>query len=341
MIRRNKEKKIKMCLAISRIHSTIGSNLKIEDLAGIIVEELVNILSCAGCTVLLIEGDKVKILAERGFSKMLSEGKLNADTPFIKYVSETKKSIYTDDISSSPAFGHIAVGCFVKSLICTPIVVKSQVKGIIALDSPDENAFAEEDFHFVELLAKGMYMAMERSLLHSQVKVLTINDSLTGCYNRKKLDGDLEVEIARAKRYNRPLSLLLIAIDWFNKYNDFHGHTKGDELLRKIAGLITRNVREVDKVYRYGEEEFVILLPETNQKSASNVASRLGETIEQEQFEGEHESQPNKKVTVSIVMADYPMDGEGKDGLLKSVASALNRVKQPGRKKRCVFDTVK
>jgi len=341
MAEESQEKQLKMLSAISRIHCSIRANLELEEISRIVVEELVNIVGCDGCAILLIEGDKVRILAEQGSSKALGKGGFNADTPAIKYVIDTKQSIHTGDIANSPAVGSIPVGCFVKSMICTPVVINDQIKGIIDLDSPDENAFDEEDFGFVELMAEEMSIAMKQSFLQSQVQVLTIKDSLTGCFNRKKLDEDLEFEIARARRYHRPLSLLMIVVDWFEKYNDFHGPAMSNQLLKNMAGRFKRNVRRVDGVYRYGGEEFVILLPETTEENAQFVIKRIKRTIEREPFEGERESQPNKKMTVSIGVASYPWGGESKDELLRSAAFAIYRAKQFSRNRRGVFDKVK
>lgn len=336
-----KEKQFGMLSAITRIHNSIGANLELEEISRIVVEELISIVGCAGCAILLMEGDQVRILAEQGFSKMLGEGEFSVDSPIIKYVVDTKQSIYTGDVANSPAVDRVPIGYYAKSFISTPVMINEQVRAIIDLDSPDENAFDEEDLGFVELMAKEMSIAMERSFLQSQVQVLTIKDCLTGCFNRRKFDEDLEVEVARAKRYHRPLSFLMVVVDWFKKYNDFHGRTKGDELLKKIAAIFISNVRSVDKIYRYGGEEFVILLPETTENNAQHVARRLKKTIEQIYFEGEQESQPNKKVTVSIEIAGYPWDGEGKDELLKSMAFALYRAKQLGRKRHVVLEKVK
>lgn len=330
------EKQLRILAAVTKIHRSVGANLELEKIGRILVEELVQIVGCTGCAILLIEGSKVKILAERGFSTMLGEEEFSSDMPAIKYIADAKQSIHTGDIVNSPAASCIPAGCSMNSLICTPIVVKDQVEGIVHLDSPDRNAFDEEDLHFVELLTTEISVAIERSLLYSQVKSLSIRDGLTGCFNRRKFDEDIEVETARAVRYQRTLSLFMIDIDWFKKYNDSHGHSKGDTLLKKIAGIFTNEVRVVDSVYRYGGEEFVVLLPETDTEKALPVARRLREIVEQEQFEGEEQSQPNKKVTISIGVASFRSDADGKDELLKSADSALYRAKESGRNRVCV-----
>ena len=163
-------------------------------------------------------------------------------------------------------------------------------------------------------------------------------DALTGCFNRRKLDEDIEAEIVRARRYERPLSLLMIDVDWFKNYNDFHGHIKGDELLKKMVGLFERNMRASDSLYRYGGEEFTVLLPETPKAEALFAASKLKKVIEKEQFEGEKESQPDGRVTVSIGVASYPWDGNDGLELLRSADSELCRAKQIGRNKVCAVD---
>jgi len=341
MVAGKKEKQLKILSAIAKIHSSIGANEELEEISRIVADELARIVECEGCAVLLMEGDKVRILARLGSSKMLGEGDVGVVTPAMKYVADTKQSLHKGSLAKSPAIGSVPEARSAKSLIYAPILINDQVRGIIDLDSANENAFDEEDFNFVELMAKGMSIAMERFFLHTQVQVLTIRDSLTGCFNRKKLDDDLEDEVARAKRYRRPLSFLMIAVDSLKEYNDYHGHRKGDELLKKMADIFTRSVRNIDKVYRYGPEKFVILLPETTEENALLVARRLKNTIEQVRFEGEQESQLNKKITISIGVASYPWDGEGKAELLRSAASALDRAEESQKKEQRVLDEVK
>jgi len=121
---------------------------------------------------------------------------------------------------------------------------------------------------------------------------------------------------------------LIVDIDWFRKYDDFHGHEKGDALLKQVAYILTSNIRPYEKLYRYGGEEFAILMTDTGKKQASSAARRLQKTIEQVQFEGEKESQPNRKITVSIGVATFPSDADNSDKLIESVKSALHRAKE-------------
>jgi diguanylate cyclase (GGDEF)-like protein len=300
-----------------------------------LVEELVEIIGCAGCALLMIDERKVHILAERGFSKMLGDKEFTTDRPAIRHIIDTRYCIATGDIANSPASSCVPAGCNMKSLICTPVVVKDQVRGIIHLDSPEKDAFDAEDIEFVAQLADAIAIAMERALEHSKIKNLSWEDGLTGCRNRRRMDQDVDSEIARARRYQEFFSLLMIDIDWFKSFNDTHGHGEGDQLLKKMVALFQQNIREADGLYRYGGEEFAVLLPKSDREEAKVMAKRFQEIVAQTPFPGEKDSQPSGKVTVSIGVATYPWDGNSRDELLKSADSALYRAKKNGRNRVC------
>ena len=332
------QKKLKILSAIDEIHQSIGANLELQEISRILVDKLAEITNCQGCAILIIEGQKLAILSEKGFLEGFKDVEFTVDMPTIKYIIESKKSVFTNDLPNSEMSQCVPDRCAMNSLICVPVVVKGEVKGIIHLDSLEKNAFDEDDLQFIEILAGQVSIAFERAFLYEKVKDISIHDGLTGAFNRRKLDEDLENEIERCKRYKRQLSLLMVDIDWFKKYNDFHGHPAGDELLKKIVSLFQKNIRSVDRVYRYGGEEFVILLPEIEKKDALTFAERIREIVQQEKFEGEEKSQPNKKVTISIGAANFPLDADSKDGLIKAADIALYQAKQSGRNRVCAFN---
>jgi len=158
-----------------------------------------------------------------------------------------------------------------------------------------------------------------------------ITDDLTGCYNRRKLKDDLKEELERAERYNKNLSVLMVDIDWFKEYNDFHGHQKGDKLLMRLVRTLSYNIRFTDKLYRFGGEEFVVLLPETGEKEAKEVAEKLCEKVEKKKFEGAEKSQPNNIISVSIGVASYPENGSSSVEVIHAADSALYDAKASGK----------
>jgi diguanylate cyclase (GGDEF)-like protein len=145
----------------------------------------------------------------------------------------------------------------------------------------------------------------ERLLKESEerFKSLSVTDQLTGLYNRRQLHNVFENEISRSKRYNRPLSIILMDVDDFKKFNDTYGHLAGDSVLNRLGQIIQSSIRGTDKGFRYGGEEFLVVLPETNGTDAIITAKRIMQTMEEEKFH------PNANTTVvktlSVGIAEY------------------------------------
>lgn len=155
---------------------------------------------------------------------------------------------------------------------------------------------------------------------------MSVVDSLTSVYNRRHLDEMLSREIERAKRYNQTVSLLMIDIDDFKKYNDSYGHLAGDEVLKKIGNFLVHSLRSVDMVFRYGGEEFIVMLPQTFKQGGVEVAKRLLNLGRQ-----------NIPITVSIGVAAFPEDAQDRDDLLAKVDSALYQAKHLGKDRICLW----
>lgn len=159
---------------------------------------------------------------------------------------------------------------------------------------------------------------------------LAVRDGLTGLFNRRAFDNRLADEVQRAVRYQRPLSLLMIDIDYFKLYNDQHGHPQGDALLRELSTLLLGCVRSTDFVARYGGEEFVVILPETNAGNALAVARSMLERVCVHPFPY-RETQPGGSLTVSIGVAGFESDHPDPARLLSAADQALYRAKGAGR----------
>ncbi len=151
-----------------------------------------------------------------------------------------------------------------------------------------------------------------------------ITDKLTGLFNRSIIDTLIQVEIERAKRNNKPISILLFDIDHFKKINDTYGHDKGDYALKTIAEIARRTLRKSDYVLRWGGEEFLVILPETDLDGATKVAEKIRSNIENYNFKD------IGKVTVSIGVTMLKM-GEPLNNAIKRVDEALYAAKNKGR----------
>ncbi|KAF2960845.1 diguanylate cyclase [Thermotoga sp. 38H-to] len=160
--------------------------------------------------------------------------------------------------------------------------------------------------------------------LNEKLEKLSVTDELTGLFNRRKMDEELEKEFHLWKRHRRPFSLLMIDIDDFKKVNDTYGHLVGDDVLKRVARLLVSSLRASDVVARWGGEEFLILCPETTLNEAMSLAERIRTKIEGETFEN------GLNVTVSIGVCEMK-DHETIDDLLKEADDNLYLAKQRGK----------
>ena len=173
-------------------------------------------------------------------------------------------------------------------------------------------------------------LALEYALLYERTRQLAITDSLTELYNFGYFWDRLKEERARAERYQRLLSLVLVDIDHFKQYNDQNGHPAGNEILKRISRIMSEESREVDIVARYGGEELVVLSPESNRRHAFLLAERIRQRIADTLFPF-RQSQPGGRLTVSAGVATYPVDADTEESLVHCADQALYAAKGRGR----------
>ncbi len=164
--------------------------------------------------------------------------------------------------------------------------------------------------------------------INRKLQQLAIHDGLTGLYNHRYFDDRLRLEMQRAERYKRPTTLLMLDLDRFKLVNDRYGHPVGDQVLKEVAEIIRRRIREVDIAARYGGEEFVVILPETARENAAVVAERIRKSVEDARFAADGQE---AKITISIGVADFPTDAHDHDKLVEAADKALYQAKQEGR----------
>jgi len=174
-----------------------------------------------------------------------------------------------------------------------------------------------------ELAVKNADLESANRHLHDQA----ITDALTGLYNRRHFQDNLDKEMRRCERDERPLSLLLLDLDHFKQYNDRWGHTQGDEELRRVSAQVTKSVRTTDMAFRYGGEEFAVLLPSCSKEQAAEVAEKIRTAV------GAHGHRAGVlgRTTVSIGVATFPQDGQAARSLVDTADGALYAAKAAGR----------
>ncbi|MNQ62500.1 Diguanylate cyclase DosC [compost metagenome] len=187
--------------------------------------------------------------------------------------------------------------------------------------------FSEQDQANLESLLSALLFPMRNALLYRAATQSALRDPLTGTGNRIAMDQTLQREIDMARRHTQPLSLLMLDIDHFKRINDTHGHSAGDEVLKAVANSIKNQLRNVDMVFRFGGEEFLILLSNTSREAAAMVGERLRYAAQAEDYQAD---ETLIELTVSLGCSTL-LPGESAQSLLRRADSALYVAKREGR----------
>jgi len=233
-------------------------------------------------------------------------------------------NLATDD--KCPNLQKVTTG----SCICLPIVEGDTLLGVLHIRRRHPDAFTAEDIQLAQSMTFQFGLAMQRASLFEQVNRLAITDPVTGLYNYRKLRRDLDREIVRARRYRHPFSFIMADIDHFKTFNDTYGHQAGDAMLREVAGALNSGRREVDRVYRYGGEEFSILLPETDWPEAYEVAEKLRKKVDALSVDALGSDEP-LTTTISMGVAAFSYDSQQMEHLISAADEALYQAKESGR----------
>lgn len=200
----------------------------------------------------------------------------NKGEGIIGWVAEHQQAIVVDDVSMDPSIGGSqGPSQSSRSMVAVPLRMKDKILGVVAAVSKESESLIGSHLRLLSAYAAQASLALENAVLYQEVKSQASTDELTRLHNRRYFEGLLRSELNRARRYAHPLSLLFMDVNHLKIVNDRYGHLQGDLLLRHMGDLLLRTLRLTDAAARYGGDEFVVLLPETNGEEATNVAERI------------------------------------------------------------------
>jgi diguanylate cyclase (GGDEF)-like protein len=209
--------------------------------------------------------------------------------------------------------------------IIAPLKIKGEIAAILVVDNYiTKKEISKENFKIFEMFSEQAAGALENSYSFELTLTKAHTDSLTGLWNYGYFQYKLDEELAKAKSTKQTLSVLMIDIDDFKKYNDSFGHVQGDKALKKIGDILKINCRKIDIVCRYGGEEFSLILPANNKKESRLLAERIRKSIAKNNI-------LKYKFTISVGVANFPKDSHKKKELIEKADRALYQAKKKGK----------
>lgn len=325
----------KKLAALYRITSVVQRTVNVQEVLQEIIAGITTDLGYSSAAVLLIDDARQELVirASCGYPQPLT--RVPRGKGIIWDAVLNRKVIYVPDVKKEPRY--IPTTGTAVSEIAIPLIYADKVIGVLDVETSEERPLLPYDRDLLCSLAGQMALTITHAQHVSNVQIQAITDALTGLYNYRYFLSVLDREFKRATHYRRPLSLMMLDIDYFKRYNDTHGHSLGNDVLRDIASIMRHVCRDIDFVFRYGGEEFVVLFPETDIEEATVIAEQIRSTIAEYPFCGE-ETQPGGNITVSIGVSSYPGDALSDKSLLEHADTALYLAKRTT--KNCVIPYV-
>jgi diguanylate cyclase (GGDEF)-like protein len=265
-------------------------------------------------------------------AETLKDVRLKMGEGIAGWVAKHGEQVILEDAAQDPRFARRVdevTQLETRSIVCIPLRSRLRVLGVIQLVNLDLRQFHEPEVFFLRALCDYAAIAIENARWVEKIQELTITDDCTGLYNARHLYKTLETEVYRSSRFGYEFSVLFIDLDHFKSVNDTHGHLIGSRLLAEIGYLVKAQLRLIDFAFRYGGDEFVVLLPQTGKDQALVVAKRLREALRASSFcanEGLH-----LKVSASIGLATYPHDARDAHDIIRQADEMMYLVKNTTR----------
>ena len=271
-----------------KLSQVISSNIRSEEIYPAIHEATTELMETEFFSISLVNEKSGLIedvyMVDRGEPVPLSSRPLGQG--LFGRVLDSGKSIlfntFTDEMiaeTGAVVIGDTEEDDISQSVLVVPLKIGSRLVGVVSAQSYKPNAYTDTDVELLELLGANAAIAVENARLFSEVQELAITDPVTGLYNRRKLIELADTEFNRAVRYERDLSAIMLDCDLFKKVNDTYGHTVGDQVLKQLGEISLTSIRKADILARYGGDEFMVILPETDEESAMTVAMRLCQDV--------------------------------------------------------------
>ena len=323
-------------ISLAEFCRIMGGNLNLATLSNELLSMLNKAIGTSRSYLLLRDSESQSFLVQFEYPKTkdiksITSVMFNPDSPIINWLDQKEMHLTIEKIDTLPQFKALWTDereklAEMEVQILFPLKNKGKLIAVLCLGPKHKGRkYYAEDISVVDRITSEAGTIIENAQLYAFAMEKVNIDGLTGLYNHRHFHERLEEEIARSSRSRKGFSMIMADIDIFKTYNDIYGHLAGDRALRKAGQYIVFSIRATDQAFRYGGEEFAIILPDTSTEEAYIVAERIRKTIEAKT------SICSMPLTMSLGIAGWPDDGIMREELIRAADNALYRAKYRGR----------
>ena len=311
---------------INELTKRLNQSLRPKEIFQFATTELIDIFHADYCCLLQKDKETEQFVVMSCNYPMLANEKFPSDYGFTSVVYESKEPLIISDYHAThPVASRLMELTSSRSLIAAPIVVGTEVVGVILVSHSSSNFFSYDNYKLLQVLSTHIGLAITNASLHAEVRHMVITDNLTGLRVRHYLNE----QIQQRQRKDAYGSLILVDIDHFKRINDTYGHQVGDKILKQVSDIVRSCIRDSDIAARWGGEELAVYLPKVNTAQAYRIAERILEQVATE---------THPKVTISCGVSEWTFEDEkiSVESLFYRADMAMYEAKHNGRNCICV-----
>ena len=328
---------LKRYLNLEKLAIKMNKCIREENILEIAANDIYKSIKKGTCYIFFKKTSEFKLLAgkPKSFRQKINSKEIDFNSGVFDYMTTKKESLKIDDLSKEFRFKEISAIKGTNSLICVPILIEGDVVGFIKLDSKKTEDYNYDDLKILSIASELAGLSLTNAFYLNKITDLAISDPLTGLFVRRYFIEQLISGLEFAEKTNSRLSLILIDIDHFKKFNDSYGHLLGDKILSILGKFFLDSTRENDLIGRYGGEEFAIIMKDTGINLAYKISERLRESVSDLKLEYEG---AEYSITISLGVAEYFNKNFTPKQLIEAADIALYSAKKQGRNKTITFD---
>lgn len=332
------QQKVQELKTLNEIVQAINSSLEPKDILRTIMEKIAFLIRAEGWSVLLLDHDRQELVFEAaaGEAGMKLIGlRLKIGQGVAGWVAAKGESLIVPDVNKDPRF-YSGVDKKTKfttrSILCVPMKRRDTIIGVVeVVNKIGGESFTDDDLELFESLVPHITIALENANMYRRLEESNKIDDLTKLYNNRYCNQFLDELFQRPTGNRTPISLIFLDIDYFKLVDDNFGHLVGSETLKLVGSRIKKVIRDRDVAVRYGGDEYIVILPDTDKRTAGLVAERIRTAIADEPFSTF--DRKKFRITVTLGVASYPQDARNRDDLIGKADKAMYEGKMTGRNK--------